>query len=128
MRPCLPACPRPTSFAGAGCYPAGQARRRTARYASGVTEQGSRPKKRKGGVGVTIGGIVAGIEQQIFKTTPPVDELVQKGAPIRPVAAAGGGTLRIAMPGDDEEADAAMPHRLQLSAAGVEAVVDLSLG
>ena len=100
------------------------------RYASIVADQGSKPKKRKGGAGVTIGGIVAGIEQQIFKTTPPVDELVQKGAPIRPVAAAGGGTLRIAMPGDpgDAEADPAAPHRLKLAAPGVEATIDLSVG
>lgn len=80
---------------------------------------------------MTIGGIVAGIEQQIFKTTPPVDELVQKGAPIRPVAAAGGGTLRIAMPGDPDDVAATDPgasRRLTLEAPGVEATIDLSLG
>jgi aldose 1-epimerase len=93
-----------------------------------MAEQGSKPRKRKGGVGVTIGGIVAGIEQQIFKTMPPVDELVQKGAPLRPVAAAGGGTLRVALPGDAADVAADAPDRLQLAASGVEATIDLSLG
>jgi galactose mutarotase-like enzyme len=95
-----------------------------------VAEQGSKPKRRKRSAGVTIGGIVAGIEQQIFKTTPPVDELVQKGAPLRPVAAAGGRTLRIAMPGDADvdHVDHAAPRRLQLQAHAVDATVDLAVG
>ena len=97
-----------------------------------MAEQGSKPKKRKRSAGVTIGGIVAGIEQQIFKTTPPVDELVQKGAPLQPVAAAGGGTLRIAMPGDPIDVGRvdpdAVPDRLHLEAPGVEATIDLSVG
>jgi len=90
-------------------------------------EPGSKPRKPKHGVGVTIGGIVAGIDHQIFRTTPPVDELVQKGAPIRSVAAAGGGTLHVGMPGDRNDA-AAEPARLRLEAPGVEATIDLELG
>jgi aldose 1-epimerase len=92
-----------------------------------VDEPGSKPRKPKHGVGVTIGGIVAGIDHQIFRTTPPVDELVQKGAPIRSVAAAGGGTLQVGMPGDPDEAPAE-PARLRLEAPGVEATIDLELG
>lgn len=93
-----------------------------------MAEHGSNPKKRKGSAGVTIGGIVAGIEQQIFKTTPPVDELVQKGAPLKPVAAAGGGTLKIAMPEDRVDGEVDAPQRLRLIASGVEATIDLSVG
>jgi len=58
------------------------------------------PRKKRPSVGHTIGGIVAGIEQQIFRTTPPANELVAKGTPLRPVAAAGGGTISIGMPDD----------------------------
>jgi hypothetical protein len=56
--------------------------------------------RKKRSVGYTIGGIVAGIEQQIFRTTPPVNELVAKGAPLRSVAAEGGGTITVEMPED----------------------------
>ena len=80
-------------------------------------------------VGHVIGGIVAGIEQQIFRTTPPANELVAKGTPIRSVAAAGGGTISVGMPGDPEPPGwDPEPHRLTLAAAGVEAVVDLEAG
>lgn len=77
-------------------------------------------------VGQTIGGIVAGIEQQIFRTTPPAQELVAKGAPLRPVAAADGGTITVRLPGDpgaDTE-----PGRLHLAASGVDVLVDLEAG
>jgi len=60
------------------------------------------PRKRRS-VGYTIGGIVAGIEGQIFRTTPPVNELVAKGTPLRAVASAGGGTISVGMPGDPVE-------------------------
>ena len=57
------------------------------------------PRKRQSS-GHTIGGIVAGIEQQIFRTTPPANELVAKGTPLRSVAAAGGGRITVGMPDD----------------------------
>ena len=57
------------------------------------------PRKRQS-AGQTIGGVVAGIEQQIFRTTPPANELVAKGTPLRSVAAAGGGTITVGMPDD----------------------------
>lgn len=94
--------------------------------------------KKRPSVGQTIGGIVAGIEQQIFRTTPPANELVAKGTPLRPVAAAGGGTITVGMPGEPPDAAApdaaapeafgAAPDRLRLAAPGVEAVVDLVAG
>ena len=63
----------------------------------------SQRKKRKGeSVGQTIGGIIVGFDQQIFRTTPPVNELVAKGTPLRAVAASGGGTVTVGMPGDPE--------------------------
>lgn len=77
-------------------------------------------------MGHTIGGIVAGIEQQIFRTTPPVNELVARGAPIPPVASAGGGTLAIRLPGEPGPTSA--DRSFLLSAPGANAVVDLDAG
>ena len=59
-------------------------------------------KKNGQPIGQTIGGIIVGFDQQIFRTTPPVNELVAKGTPLRAVAASGGGTVTIGMPGDPE--------------------------
>ena len=66
-------------------------------------------------MGQTIGGIMVGIEQQIFRTTPPANELIAKGTPLRSVAAAGGGTLLIGIPGDDVLVTT--PEALRLSEA-----------
>ena len=80
-------------------------------------------KKKGGSVGQSIGGIIVGFDQQIFRTTPPVNELVAKGAPLRAGAAAGGGTLTVGLPDAEHE-----PDRLELTAPGVRAVVDLVAG
>ena len=109
------------------------------------------PKKKGSSVGQSIGGIIVGFDQQIFRTTPPVNELVAKGDRLAPVAAAGGGTMRVGLPEEptaDPNAEAPevtgepagpatdpehgapghRPDRLLLSAPGVEAVVDLAAG
>ena len=80
-------------------------------------------KKKGESVGQSIGGIIVGFDQQIFRTTPPVNELVAKGAPLRAGAAAGGGTLTVGLPDAEHE-----PDRLELTAPGVRAVVDLVAG
>jgi len=87
------------------------------------------PKKRAS-AGQTIGGFVAGFEQQGWRTTPPANELVAKSRPLRPVAASGGGTITVGMPGDpeDDEGSVGARDRLHLSAPGVEAQVDLGAG
>lgn len=87
--------------------------------------------KKRPSVGQTIGGIVAGIDQQIFRSTPPVNELVAKGTRLRPVAATGGGTITVGMPGGPPEVTApevAAPDRLRLAAPGVDVLVDLAAG
>lgn len=86
--------------------------------------------RKRPSVGQTIGGIVAGIDQQIFRTMPPANELVAKGAPIRPVAAAGGGTLTIGMPDDPASSSpgAGDGDRLHLAAPGVDVEIDLVNG
>ena len=77
-------------------------------------------------MGQTIGGIVAGIEQQIFRSTPPANELVARGAPIPPVASAGGGTIAIRLPGESDPTGG--DRSFALGAPGVDAVVDLDAG
>ncbi len=55
-------------------------------------------KKRGGLSGETLGGILAGFDQQIMRTLPPPHELVQKGAPIRSLTGEDGGTITIGLP------------------------------
>lgn len=69
-------------------------------------------KKRRRPVGETIGGIVVGFDQQIFRNLPPAHELVEKARPVRGVSSLGDG-LEIVFPdeetgrSDDQPRDAA---------------------
>jgi aldose 1-epimerase len=97
-----------------------------------VTEQQKRKKAES--VGQSIGGMLVGFDQQIFRSTPPVNEMVAKGDRLAPVAASGGGTMRVGLPGDPSApgapppGDDPDPAHLRLSAPGVEVVVDLVAG
>jgi hypothetical protein len=66
--------------------------------------------KRKRPVGETIGGILVGFDQQVFRTTPPAQELVRKGQPVRGLSGEDGGTLDVIFPRDAEAADADEPE------------------
>ena len=56
-------------------------------------------RKRSGRpVGDTIGGILAGFDQQIMRTLPPPHELVHKGAPVRGLSGEDGTDLVIELP------------------------------
>jgi len=59
---------------------------------AGSRNRGRRP------VGETIGGILAGFDQQIMRTTPPPHELVRKGAPIRGLSGESAGDLTLTLP------------------------------
>lgn len=84
--------------------------------------------RKRRSAGHAIGGIIAGIEQQVFRTTPPANELVAKGARLRTVAAAGGGTISVGLPGDPPE-DGGLPgSRMALRAPGVDVAIDLATG
>jgi aldose 1-epimerase len=91
-------------------------------------------KKKAESVGQTIGGMLVGFDQQIFRSTPPVKEMVAKGDRLAPVAASGGGTMQVGLPGDPSPPGAPwtgnspQPDPLRLSASGVEVVVDLAAG
>ena len=55
-------------------------------------------KKRTSGVGQTIGSVLAGFDQQVFRTTPPPHEQVKKGDRLPAVPSEDGGTLTIELP------------------------------
>ena len=63
---------------------------------------GKRKKRRP--IGETIGGIIVGFDQQIFRTTPPVQELIVKGQPVRGLSGEDGGDLEVIFPDDDHVA------------------------
>jgi hypothetical protein len=54
--------------------------------------------KRKRPIGETIGGIIAGFESQVLRSTPPPWELVQKAQPVRGVSGQDGSLLTIELP------------------------------
>lgn len=57
----------------------------------------SKPK-RKRPVGESIGGILAGFDQQVMRTTPPAQELVAKARPVRGVSGEDGSSFDIVFP------------------------------
>jgi aldose 1-epimerase len=90
-------------------------------------------RKKRPSAGQTIGGILAGFDQQVWRTTPPAHELVAKGKRLAPVPAEGGGTLMVGFDRDgDGVTDAGTASdraaALHLDAPGAHAVVDLVHG
>ena len=57
-------------------------------------------KKKRGSTGQTIGAIIVGFDQQIFRTLPPAQELVVKAKPIRGLSGQGD-DLEVVFPDDD---------------------------
>lgn len=68
---------------------------------------GKRKKRRP--VGETIGGIIVGFDQQIFRTTPPVQELIAKAKPVRTVSGRDGSDLEVVFPDDTEPSPTVVP-------------------
>jgi len=62
-------------------------------------------KKRKRPAGETIGGILVGFDQQIFRDLPPAQELVQQSRPLRGLVGLGDGREMVF---PDDEAPAAL--------------------
>jgi len=54
---------------------------------------------------MTIGGILAGVDGQIFRSTPPAAELVQGARPVRGLSGEDGTLLSIELP-EDEDSEA----------------------
>jgi hypothetical protein len=64
-------------------------------------------KRRKGpSEAETIGGMLAGFDGQVFRTTPPPHELVRKGDRLPALPADDGGTLTIELPDELPEPSA----------------------
>ena len=60
-------------------------------------------KRKKGRTtGGTIGAIIVGFDQQIFRTTPPVEELIAKAKPVRGLSGQDGGELHVVFPDEDD--------------------------
>jgi hypothetical protein len=51
---------------------------------------------------MTIGGILAGVDGQIFRSTPPAAELVQRARPARGLSGQDGTLLSIELPEDED--------------------------
>ena len=52
-------------------------------------------RRKAGSVSTTIGGILAGVDQQIFRSTPPAQELVRHARPDDAVPTGDGRTIHI---------------------------------
>jgi hypothetical protein len=72
-----------------------------------------RKPKRKG-TGEALGGILVGLDQQIFRNLPPPHELVLKATPVRGLSGEGGDleiTFPEDQPGEAGEGDVSPPLR-----------------
>ena len=56
-------------------------------------------KKPRRPIGQTLGSIIVGFDQQIFRTLPPAQELVAKAKPVRGVSGQAPG-FEVVFPGD----------------------------
>lgn len=65
--------------------------------------------RKRRSVGTTLGGIIVGFDQQVFRTTRPIPELVESAKPIPPVAASDGGRIAIGFPPVPADTSAAEP-------------------
>jgi hypothetical protein len=63
-------------------------------------------KRKRQSAGQAIGGIMAGIDGQIFRSTPPAHELVRKGEAVRGLSGQDGSDLAIDWPKEGAEGEA----------------------
>ena len=67
-------------------------------------------KKRKRPTGQTIGSILVGFDQEVFRTLPPAYELVAKSQPVRGVSGDGDG-IEVVFPDDEPGRPAPEPDQ-----------------
>ena len=63
------------------------------------------PKKRRASAAQTMGGVLFGFEQQVWRTAPPPHELVHHARPDSPVPAGDGSMLTFVLPDGVELAE-----------------------
>ena len=66
-------------------------------------------KRKRRSAAQTMGGIIVGFDQQVFRTTPPAHELVEHAKPVRGISGEDGSDFLIVMPGDDAPAATVVP-------------------
>jgi hypothetical protein len=66
-------------------------------------------RKKRRPVGETIGGIIVGFDQQIFRTLPPPHELILKARPVRGLTGQDGDDLVVIIPADAESPPGTSP-------------------
>ena len=66
-------------------------------------------RKKRRPVGETIGGIIVGFDQQIFRTLPPPHELILKGQPVRGLSGQDGSDLVVVIPAGAESPSRTAP-------------------
>lgn len=78
--------------------------------------------KRKNGrpLGTTLGGIIVGFDQQVLRTTPPIQELIAKGQPVRGVSGEDGGEFEVVFPPDEASSEAAAVSTDPTASPGLE--------
>jgi hypothetical protein len=59
--------------------------------------------------GQTLGAIIVGFDQQIFRTLPPAEELVAKSAPVRGLSGKDDG-IKVILPDDEAPLDSPEPE------------------
>ena len=74
-------------------------------------------KKRRGPTGQTIGAIIVGFDQQIFRTLPPAQELVVKSKPVRGLSGHAPG-LEVVFPDDVVEAEMPLTESADVEEVG----------
>ncbi len=67
------------------------------------------PRKKRRPVGETIGGIIVGFDQLIFRTMPPAHELILKGQTVRGLSGQDGGELVVIIPAEAESPSGSPP-------------------
>jgi hypothetical protein len=71
-------------------------------------------RKKRGSTAQTLGGMIVGFDYQVFRTTPPPHELVQKARPVRGTSGEDGTAFEVVFPGD---AASAVPAEVDEPAA-----------
>jgi hypothetical protein len=74
-----------------------------------VVVEAPRRRRRKPSAAQTIGGVIFGFEQQVWRTAPPPQELVHHARPDAPLPAGDGTMFTIELPRGGGDGEASLP-------------------